>query len=223
MIIFSLVIISLGSLIYFKRHYVYYKLGCLLVHEDVIEKPASLIVVLRGGAQFERLLEGYELYREGMGEKILILRSLSDVLPKELEQRKISIQTGQQKFKQVLMDLNVLDSDIILDSQKPGGGTYGEALRVRNFVEDSQGIKSILVVTSWHHTKRAGLIYDKVFDGSPVKVYMHPALKYSVSIPSNWWKYRYQAQSVVLEIMKNMYYVLFGNRTDFENDKAGRI
>jgi len=166
--------------------------------------------VVRGGTNFERLLEAYELYKEGKGRKICIAKSLGDEGSQVLEKFGIKRRTGQESCKHILMQLGSPEKDIILDNQRPGGGTYGEALRIRRLASEVDGVKSIVVVTSWWHTRKTRMIYRKVFEGSGIRIMVCPAMRYSASKPSDWWKYRYQTVAVLQEYVKIVAYFFRG-------------
>jgi len=109
-----------------------------------------------------------------------------------------------------LTQLGVPETDIIVDHQKPGGGTYGEALRVKNLARKRPGTKRILVVTSWYHTRRAKIIYEEVFQDCDLDVMVIPAVRYAESTCSDWWKYRYETASVLQELVKILTHYLRG-------------
>jgi len=57
--------------------------------------------------------------------------------------------------------------------------TYQEARNIRGFAEQV-GWRSILIVTSSYHTRRAGVIFDEVFRGSAVRIAV-------VAVPNSWY------------------------------------
>ena len=97
---------------------------------------------------------------------------------------------------------SVPPTNIVLGNEEPGGGTLGEAIRVKKIVK-ALNINKIILVTSWYHTRRVRLIYSSVFSNTDVQPIIIAAKKeYSKSLPSNWWKYRYQAMAVLVEFGK---------------------
>jgi len=190
------------GLLFVNRVAVLVSIGKVLLVQEEIERPGDLIVPLRGGRGYERFLEAFELYKTGKGDKICIMKSLDDLRFGKLERFGIMLPTGQEQNRSVLIQLGVPETDIIVDHQKPGGGTYGEALRVKRLVGKYLETKRILVVTSWYHTRRAKIIYEEVFQDCDLDVMVIPALRNAESTCSDWWKYRYETGSVLQEIVK---------------------
>jgi len=198
------------GLLFFNRVAVLESIGEALLVRDEIKGTADLIVVLRGGTNFERLLEAFELYKEGKGRKICVAKSLDDEGSQVLERFGVQWPTEQQEYTNILMALGIPEKDIILDGQRAGGGTFGEALRIKRLNSELAGVKSIVVVTSWWHTRKTRMIYRKVFEGSGTTIVVHPAMRFSASKPWDWWKYRYQAMAVMQEYAKIAAYFFRG-------------
>lgn len=183
---------------------------------DALSGKAELCVVLRGGARYERLLKGASMYFDGEVEKLLIPRSLSDADGGVLDSLGVHLRDGQERFAYVLARLGVMAEDIVLDCAPPGGGTYGEASRVLAVCR-ARGVKRLAVVTSWYHVRRTRLIYRDVFAESGVGIAVVPALRHGASTPENWWRFRYQALNVLLEVPKTLLYLLKGDLA-FQDD-----
>lgn len=221
-----LIILMAFGLLFFYRSVILQWIGDVLLVEDQIGKPADLIVVVRGGSNFERLLEAFDLYQGDKGKRIVIARALGDQGIQVLERLGVQKLTEQEEYKDILLRLGVPERSIILDKQRPGGGTYGEALRIKRLTFELEEVKRIMVVTSWWHTRKTRTMYRKVFEGSGVDIMVRPALKYAVSKPSNWWEYRYEALAVFTEYVKLVAYLfrdLIGFRDDYPQRAGGMI
>jgi uncharacterized SAM-binding protein YcdF (DUF218 family) len=107
-------------------------------------KPADVIVCLTGGKG--RIRKALELYEKGYG-KILY----------------ISGTDRQVQMREILKELKwvgpVDDSHIILENVSTN--TIENAEQVNRYVLD-QGLKSVLLVTSVYHVRRAYYIFEKV-------------------------------------------------------------
>lgn len=171
----------------------------MLVHSDTPEK-ADLVVMLRGSL-FDRSMQTAELYNEGYAAKVYLPRVLSDDLPAQFATFGVHIIDDQTKLRNIFIQTGVDSEDIILSMLAPGGGTIGEARRVKKDIEDMDDIKSIIVVTSWFHTRRSHRIYSSIFKGSGINVQV-VASRYGNNNPSNWWHYRYVTLNVLTEIPK---------------------
>lgn len=211
-----------SGLLFFYRTAVLEGIGRVLLVQEEIEQPGDLIIALRGGRGYERLLESFQLYKAGKGNKICIMKSLGDLTVGKLERFGIMLLPEQEQNRRILIQLGVPEADIIVDHQKPGGGTYGEALRVKNLDRKRPGTKRILVATSWYHTRRAKIIYDEVFQDGDFDVLVVPAVRYAVSTSSDWWKYRYETASVLQEFVKIVTHYLRG-LFRFSDDYPQRI
>ena len=85
------------------------------------------------------------------------------------------------------------------------GGTWGEALAVREAFQ-ARGLRRLLVVTSPYHTRRAFGIFRAVFDGHCVAVGIDPAIDYSPAQPGSWWMASYDRAYVAYEWAALVYY-----------------
>jgi uncharacterized SAM-binding protein YcdF (DUF218 family) len=84
--------------------------------------------------------------------------------------------------------------------------THGEALATLTFAREA-GIRSLLIVTSPYHTRRALAVFRRVFAGSGVTLGIEPALATSPATPSRWLLGSYDRGYVVYEWAGIAYYV----------------
>lgn len=90
--------------------------------------------------------------------------------------------------------------------------THQEALILRRFAL-SQGWRSLLVVTSPSHTRRAGLILRDVFDGSGVTLSVVPVGDHWYTARS-WWHTRQGWRETTMEYVKLILYQLGYHQLD---------
>jgi uncharacterized SAM-binding protein YcdF (DUF218 family) len=133
-----------------------YLLKPLTMEEEV--KDADLIVVLGGGVNqgryltlisSQRMVKGVQLYFEGRARKILF----SGGMPGETTVSEASV-LGQEARR-----LNVPPENILLE--KKSQNTHDQAVEVKK-IADPLRVKSVLLVTSFTHMKRALLAFEKV-------------------------------------------------------------
>lgn len=192
-------------LVYFAVSYLHApilrQVGAFLVAEEA-PSPSDLIVCLMG-APVERGLAAAEVYRSGLAPKVFVAR---EALPDgwdSLAGRRIHYPESRDLLIMMLEALGVPRSSIVT-SDRFVGSTYEEALAVKVFVKRA-GHKSIIVITSPVHTRRAGLTYRKVFEGEGVEVAVTGSA-YSGFRPEDWWIRERYLQDVVIEYLKLVYY-----------------
>lgn len=66
----------------------------------------------------------------------------------------------------------------------------------------------IIIVTSPYHTRRALATFRRVFDGTEVKLAVHPALGTSPARPLQWWRQPYDRAYVAYEWAAIAYYAI---------------
>jgi uncharacterized SAM-binding protein YcdF (DUF218 family) len=213
------ILIVLGLLLYIFRCQLLTLAGTFLEVKQAPEN-ADLIVILRGGSNFARLVTAFRLYESGYADKIYISKSLGDNNTGwSIEKLGIHLPTGQEQMEYVLRELGVSATNIILGHEKPGGGTLGESIRIKKIVK-ALNVKKMILVTSWYHTRRVRLIYSNVFSNTGVQPIIIAAKKeYSKSSPLNWWKCRYQAMAVLEEFGKLLLaYLGVDSKLSFSDD-----
>jgi uncharacterized SAM-binding protein YcdF (DUF218 family) len=87
------------------------------------------------------------------------------------------------------------------------GGTYGEALATKRFIEN-HGLAHVLVVTSPYHTRRSLETFRAIFRDTPVTVGIMPASATSPARPERWWATPYDRWYVRYEWAAILYYYL---------------
>lgn len=180
-------------------------IGYFLQGDETVAPSGDLAVVLRGGSNYDRILEAYEVWKNGAAPTILIPQSLRDREPEVLREKGVSFPSSRQiVLRDILDQLGVSKEDILLDNQPPGGGTVGEAKRIRRFLSDHPEYKKIMVITSWYHTRRTKMVYARIFNDTEIQVSVIPSLSHSQYNADNWWHFRYQVVTVFEEYLKLM-------------------
>jgi uncharacterized SAM-binding protein YcdF (DUF218 family) len=145
-----------------------YLLKPLSVQEEI--KDSDLIVVLGGGVNrgryltlvsSHRVLRGAQLYYEGMGSKILFSGGISTKA--DVAEAAVMAQEARR--------LRIPPADILVE--KKSHNTREQAEEVKK-ISDSLRLKTILLVTSFSHMKRALLSFENL----GLRVYPAPADPY---------------------------------------------
>jgi uncharacterized SAM-binding protein YcdF (DUF218 family) len=90
--------------------------------------------------------------------------------------------------------------------RQPVHSTYEEAVLLRDYAV-AHGLRSILVVTSPYHSRRALWTLRQVFEGSGIEIGINPASPGQQSPqPATWWLYRRGWRMVAGDCLKMPYY-----------------
>lgn len=172
---FSIAAVSLGILISFSL----FMQGFNSPSDEV--SYADAIVVLTGG--FGRAEEGFRLFKEGKGEYLII-----------------SGVEGSSRLTEIFpwkdLRATVDTSRILLDIESRS--TVDNAVNVKRIVED-KGFRSLILVTSNYHMKRAYTIFSKVIN-KDVKISRHPVK--GPNFRDEWWRHLKSAKLILNEYFK---------------------
>jgi len=167
-------------------------------------KKADVIVCLMG-SPVERGLAAAELYKQGLGPRILFAR---EALPDGmgiLRERGVHYPETRDLLERILEGLGVPKSDLIANDRF-AHNTFEEATLAKEIAQ-REGYRSIIVVTSPAHTRRAWLTFKKVFGKDEVEIMILPS-QYSDFRPQDWWEKRKYVKEVIIEYQKLIYDML---------------
>jgi hypothetical protein len=162
--------------------------------------PADLVIVLRGDeVEFARAQEGMLLLRQAFAGLLYVSSALDDRAVLRLRGEGIDIASPQQRLVSVLRQGGVACDAILVDMAPPGGGTEGELRRLRRVMQ-ARGLHSVLIVTSWYHTRRTHLLATAILAPAGIAATVVQAGHGSESV--QWWRRRYLAITVLEEFVK---------------------
>ncbi len=166
---------------------------------------ADIIVMMSGSATFhERARHAAQLYNQGVAPKIILTNDNLQSGWSEKEQRNPFY---YERAKVELIQLGVPEQNIevLMD---PILGTYHEACLIKVYAE-SHNIKSIVVVTSGYHSRRALFTFRKVFSDTETEIGIDPvAAGIDTPSPATWWYKSFGWQVVGEEYGKLLCYRL---------------
>ena len=176
----------------------------LLITEAPLAK-ADAIVVLGGSANYkERAHEAARLLLEGRSQRILITNDDRRGPWSSVDQRNLFY---YERAVQELKDAGVPAEKIEVLPQ-PVAGTHEEAELVRQFAGD-RGFKSVLIVTSAYHSRRALWTFSRVFRSSGIQFGLARVDPGAESpLPITWWLSARGWRLVPTEYVKMIYYVV---------------
>lgn len=180
------------------------KVGRYLELKDEL-KPADVIVVL-AGERTERVEHGVKLFNEGWARKDRMILAGGPIVWKY---------SWASLMKEHAVSLGVPQKAILLE--EASRSTEEDALFTKEIL-GKYGYRSVILVTSPYHSRRAAKIFRKTL-GSGVKVISSPAeswLKFD-----DWWKRRRDRSVVLSEYAKFLWLLLFDIRSEPPRSGAG--
>jgi uncharacterized SAM-binding protein YcdF (DUF218 family) len=178
-------------------------MGHFLILEQTAQK-ADLIVVLNG-RDTERSLASVDLYNQGYANLIIMAGLAKQPGTDEFWKRVGDNFKEKIFFQRAIEAMGVPGSSFRLIGNGVAS-TYDEALATREFLKKN-GYKSILLVTSKWHSKRAYLTFRSVLKNDGIKIVIQPS-RYDSFRPDAWWKNRNDAEMVFDEYVRLIYYIL---------------
>lgn len=183
--------------------------GKWLIKEDKPLKAAAIIVLM--GSVPDRAVETADLYIANLAPVIIMVKAASSSY-KVLEERGVYLPGITENTFDALTSLGVpADSIHII----PGDATdtKDEAIIVSEYIRNRPDLDTLLLVTSPQHTRRACMIFKQAFKSSStqVKICCIPS-EYSQYRAERWWTRKSDIQSVMLEYLKMINFVLFEKR-----------
>jgi len=182
------------ALLYIGHGFILEKAGRYLYYKDEM-KPADVIVVL-AGEETERVEYGVKLFKEGWARKDRMILAGGPLVWKY---------TWASLMKEQAAFLGVPKNDILVEDKSR---TTEEDARYTKDILKKYEYKSLILVTSPYHSRRAARIFRKVM-GDNIKVISAPSEESWFSF-DEWWKRSRDRRSVFSEYSKFIYLWIFG-------------
>ena len=176
----------------------------LLITEAPLDK-ADAIVVLSGSANYkERAQEAARLLFEGHSQRILITNDNQRGPWSSAEQRNLFF---YERSIDEIRNAGV-PADKVELLLKPVSSTHEEASLVRQYAEE-HGLRSVLIVTSAYHSRRALWVFSRVFRNTGIRIGLVSVAPGDQSPrPATWWLSIRGWKLVPTEYIKMIYYVI---------------
>ena len=176
----------------------------LLITEAPLDK-ADAIVVLGGAANYrERAREAARLLLDGHSQLILITNDNTRGPWSQTEQRNPFF---NERARKEITEAGVPGDKVDLLMQ-PVSSTHEEAELVKQYAVD-HALKSVLIVTSAYHSRRALWTFSRVFRDTGIQVGLIRVDPGDQSPrPATWWLTRRGWKFVPTEYVKLLYYVV---------------
>lgn len=175
-----------------------------LIKEAPLDK-ADAIVVLSGSATYrERAQEGARLFFEGHAPRIVLTNDNHQGSWSSAQQRNLFF---YERSLEELKKSNVPSQSVEVLMQ-PVTSTYEEAELIRDYAQQ-HGLRSILIVTSAYHSRRALWVFSRVFRDTGIQIGLDAVRPGQQSPPpETWWLTLKGWRLVPTEYVKMLYYVI---------------
>ena len=177
--------------------------GRLLVVADPLPPSADAIVVLAGSIP-TRVLEAADLYRTGLAARVVVTRERLARGESVLRARGVHIPESDELTIAALEQLGV-PAHAIVRLRRRARSTESEARTVARYA-CSHRLRSLAIVTSRPHSRRARLIYRRAV-ADAVAVAVRPS-RYDVFAAARWWHIPRDAKIVLYEYERLIHYWL---------------
>lgn len=186
--------------------FIFKSAGNLLIIKDKLQKADAIVVLM--GSPGDRILEAKDIYSNSYSSKIIFIED-NDPGRKEIKAKGIILPNDAIKNKSIALRLGIPDSAITI---VPGNtnSTYDEAKTFLAYLNKNPKIKSIILISSSYHMRRAGIIFrnEMAQCNHEVKIILAPS-KYTEFNAKNWYSDRQSRKIVVFEYIKILNYYLF--------------
>ena len=164
---------------------------------------ADAIVVMSGSAVYkERTQRAAEFYRQGLAPRILLT---NDNLRGEWSSAEQRNPFFYERARNNLLLLGVPAERVEVIAE-PVTGTYEEAQTLREYAV-AHGLRSLVVVTSAYHSRRALWTLNRVFAGTGIEMSLQSIESGEQTPPPlTWWLHWRGWRMVIGEYVKNVYY-----------------
>jgi uncharacterized SAM-binding protein YcdF (DUF218 family) len=159
--------------------------GTFLQREDPLRRADAIYVL--AGMRLERALEAADLYRDGYAPAILLSPGQEEPAEVIARARGVRFPREAEPVRVALAGLGV-PQDAIAIGEGSVDNTAAEAQLLRRATA-RRGWRSVIVVTSKYHTRRAGAAMRRALEGTGVTVIMR-ATRYDQTDPAHWWRQR---------------------------------
>jgi uncharacterized SAM-binding protein YcdF (DUF218 family) len=185
------------------REHVLRQIGQFLVLEQSPQKADAIVIL--NGRDTERSLAAVDLFKGGYSRFIVMAAASKQAGSDEFWNRVGRNFRTKPFFQRAIEAMGIPEESYKLIGDGVTS-TYDEALVTRKFVLE-RGYRSILLVTSKWHSKRAYLTFRSAFRKEGIKIIVYPS-KYDSFNPEKWWTRESDIEMILYEYIRLVYYVL---------------
>lgn len=174
----------------------------LLIVEAPLDRADAIVVLSGSKTLTERVTLAAQLFKERKAPKVILTNDNLRGGWSSAEQRNpYFYETAGNELRRLGVPV-----EAILVVPAPVSSTHDEALAVRVFTQSK--FKSLLIVTSAYHSRRALRTFRRDFAGSDITIGLIPVTTgFQTPRPGVWWLHRRGWEMVPIEYAKLVYYV----------------
>lgn len=164
---------------------------------------ADAIVVLSGSSTYvERSQWAARLYNDGRAPRIILTNDgLLGGYSSEIDRNPFFVELAKAELQRA-----GVPTDRIEVITKLGENTYDEATFLRDY-STRHNLRSLLIVTSAYHSRRAFWVFERVFQGTEITLGIEsPPPGIQTPRPATWWLHKLGWKLVPGEYLKLIYY-----------------
>ena len=181
----------------------------ILATHLIVEKPlasADAIIVLSGSSAYkQRTKKAAELYKQGISDRIFITNDGEQAGWSRAERTNPPFVELEQR--ELIANGVLPDAIMVLPGEV--SGTESEAASMAAEI-NARPIKSLLIVTSAYHTRRALWTFERILAGKNIEIGIEYAVADDLSPkPETWWLSVRGWQNVGGEYVKSAFYWAF--------------
>lgn len=199
------IILPAGAILLILLIFVLSKAGTYLVKQTTPLPKSDAAVILMGSIA-DRVLEASDIFKAGLTERIIIVNNIQ-YGSESLVPYGVSIPNFAALSVDALQQLGVPDSLITIIPGR-ASSTRAEADTISSWLKVNPDIRTLAIISSSAHTRRAFMIFSDSFSDHGVEVDL-------VSVPSpysefnsrKWWQDRESAKQVFMEWVKIISFV----------------
>ncbi len=178
----------------------------LLLPDGHNDKSDAAIILM--GSVSDRILQAADIFEAGLVKELIIVNEKQTGI-ENLNKRGVDIPSQAKRSKSALIQLGIPVSLITII---PGlaTSTRDEADTLSSYLTRNKYIRSVTIVSSPTHLRRARLIFQDAFSDNDLEINIQTIPStYTQINTKHWWKDRVTAKAIVMEYLKLLYFNLY--------------
>jgi uncharacterized SAM-binding protein YcdF (DUF218 family) len=177
--------------------------GAFLFSEDPLERADAIFVL--AGPRASRWLEARDLFEQKLAPIVLLSGGLREDAERIAVEQGARVPSEGELARNALVDLGVPPAQVVILPGRPDN-TAEEAAGLREYAL-AHGWRTVIVVTSKLHTRRASVAMRRALAGTTIRIVMR-STRYDGDDPARWWLRRTTIRRVIYEAPALVAYLL---------------